>query len=253
MLMDRVWVWGGPTPHWGGTMDKDIAAKGAQYFGAANVAYVYGANNEEMMDTLASFKRVSCPLSRHCRSVEVSDEVTEARVLSELSLSYPNIVGAIIDDLSISQNFPRIAPKMKDIWSALHQANPKLNLYGVVYTRDLDADFGPILPYLDGVNLWVWNPEELQGMESAVQKTKEVFQGKPILMGLFIHNYFVDGHGLAEAPVPMDLIKFQFETAGRLLAEEAIEGIVILGAREIAKHPAEAEWIRDFLKSEFMS
>ncbi len=78
MLIDKVWVWGGPTPHWGGSMDKDTAAKGAQYFGAPNVAYVYGPNDDEMMQTLRSFKRVTCPLSRHCRTVSVADEVAEA-------------------------------------------------------------------------------------------------------------------------------------------------------------------------------
>ncbi len=249
--MDRVWVWGGPTPHWGGSTDKDCAAKGAQYFGAPNVAYVYGPNNDEMMETLRAFKRVTCPLSRHCRSVEVCDEVAEARHLSQLSLKYSNIVGAIIDDLSVSGNFPRIAPAMKDIWQALHAHNPHLKLYGVVYTRDLETDFSPILPYLDGVNLWVWNPQDLKKMKAAIRQTGRVFKSKPILMGLFMHNYFDDGHGTANKPVPMDLMKFQFETAAELLRDNRIEGIVILGAREIAKHPAEAEWIRSFLETEF--
>lgn len=252
MLRDKIWVWGGPTPHWGGSMEKDCAAKGARYFGAPNVVYQYGANTPEMLETLRDFKRVTCPLSRHCRSVEVPDEVEEARAVSRLSLVYPNIVGAIIDDLSCPPNFPRIAAQMKSLWKALHSENPRLMLYGVVYTQDLEAvDYGPIQPYLDGVNLWVWNARDLPGMRGSLEKAKRIFHSKPILMGLFIHDYVADPDDTQRLAVPMDLMKVQFETTADLLRRGELEGMVILGDREIAKHPAEAAWIRDFLQTEF--
>jgi len=250
-LMDKVWVWGGPTREWGGSMEKDCAAKGAQYFGAPNVAYEYGPNNDEMMEPLRSFQRVTCPVSKHCRSVEVEDEVAEARQVSRLSVKYRNIVGAIIDDLSLPDNFNRIEEKMKGLWEALHADNPRLKLYGVVYTEHLEkVNYVPILPYLDGVNLWVWNPQDLKKLKPDLERTKRIFKSKPILLGLFMHNYFVDYADKKMLAVSMDLMKYQFETAAELLRHEQIEGIVILGDREIAKHPAEAEWIRNFLKTE---
>jgi hypothetical protein len=233
-------------------MDKDTAARGARYFGAPNVAYEYGPNTPEILDVLREFKRVTCPLSRHCRSVEVPDEVEEARRVSRLSLAYPNIVGAIIDDLSCPPNFPCIAGQMKALWRSLHVDNPGLKLYGVVYTQDLEAaDYAPILPWLDGVNLWVWNPEDLPKLAADIERTKRIFPGKPILQGLFIHDYVHDPDDSRKLAVPMDAMKYQFETAAGLLRTGKVDGIVILGDREIAKHPAEAEWIRGFLAAEF--
>jgi hypothetical protein len=250
VLMDKVWVWGGPTPLWGGSTEKDCAAQGARYFGAPNVAYQYGLNNEEMMETLRSFKRVLCPVSRHCRSVDVGDEVADARRISQLSCQYPNIVGGIIDDLSMPANFPGIAGKMRDLRAALRADNPNLALYGVVYAHHLETDFTAVLPHLDGVNLWVWNPQDLGKMKAFVQRTQEVFASRPILMGLFMHDYVSDDDGTAKQPVPMDLMKLQFETAAALLRDKQVEGIVILGDREIAKYPAEAEWIRTFIREQ---
>ena len=249
MLIDKVWVWGGPTPLWGGSLEKDCAAKGAQYFGAPNVVYVYGPNNDEMMETLRSFKRVICPVSRHCRSVEVEDETAEARQVGRLSLKYSNIEGAIIDDLSYPGDFQNISDKILEFRQSLRADNPRLKLCGVVYTHHLELDYTPILPHLDVVNLWVWNPQDLVNMKASVQLAKAVFRSKPILMGLFIHNYFDDDPGTNHMPVLMDLVKFQFETAFGLLRDGQVEGIVILGDREIAKHPTQAEWIREFLKA----
>ena len=46
---DNLWVWGGPTPYWGGTMADDTLVKGADYYDARNVVYVYGPTNEKML------------------------------------------------------------------------------------------------------------------------------------------------------------------------------------------------------------
>ena len=251
--MDKVWVWGGPTPLWGGSTAKGGAARGARYFGARNVAYQYGPNNAEMLETFRSFKRVLCPVSRHCRSVDVGDELADARRISRLSRTYRNIVGAVVDDLSMPANFPRIAGKLAALRAALRAANPHLALYGVVYAHHLETDFTAVVPHLDGVNLWVWNPRDLGRMKAFVRQARKVFASKPILMGLFMHDYFSDDEGTARKPVPMKLLKLQFETAAALLRGRQVDGLVILGDREIAKHPAEAEWIRRFLKTEFQT
>ena len=57
---ENVWLWGGPTPSWGGSMDKDTSVKGAEYFGLDNVIYLHGAINEEAMVIHKKCKKLLC-------------------------------------------------------------------------------------------------------------------------------------------------------------------------------------------------
>ena len=38
---ENVWLWGGPTPEWGGSMQPDTLVRNAAYFNAENGVYVY--------------------------------------------------------------------------------------------------------------------------------------------------------------------------------------------------------------------
>ena len=99
---DKLWVWGGPTPSWGGTMADDTLVRGADYFGAENVVYVYGPTNEKMMALHSKYTRMLCQVNSLCRTKGAQGELTEeenAEYLSELSLKYPNITGAMCDEI----------------------------------------------------------------------------------------------------------------------------------------------------------
>ena len=55
---ENVFVWGGPTPSWGGSMDKDASLKAQAFFDLDNVMYVYGPLNREMMDLHKNCKKL---------------------------------------------------------------------------------------------------------------------------------------------------------------------------------------------------
>ena len=57
-LKQDVFVWGGPTQLWGGTMDPDCAVRGMEFFGAENAVYVYGSLNEENLDLHKNCKKL---------------------------------------------------------------------------------------------------------------------------------------------------------------------------------------------------
>ena len=44
---DDLWLWGGPTPEWGGSPDPDTLVKTARYFDAQNGIYVYGPTDRK--------------------------------------------------------------------------------------------------------------------------------------------------------------------------------------------------------------
>jgi len=246
---ENVWLWGGPTPYWGGIMDKDTSVKGAKYFGLDNVVYVYGAINEETMALHKKCKKLLCQLTQISRSpgAQCESNVENAEKLSRLSRKYPNIKGGIIDDLIGNYGYNISRAEVKNTYAALKKHNPALKLYSVVYAHELDLDTIKILaPYIDCVNLWIWRKYELPDLDLIVEKCRAAFPGKEIMMGVFMHDY-----GASDLGMPPKLLEFQLQKARQYLAEGKIHDLVILGDREIAKWPDAARTIKKFLNLQF--
>ncbi len=247
---DDLWLWGGPTPEWGGSMDPDTLVKNAAYFGAKNGVYVYGAINEEMIARQAPMKRVLAMVNKECRAPgqQPESDAECAENLSRLSLKYPNIVGGIMDDMT--SHSPTISPEklaeVAGVSAGLKKHNPALELYGVVYREELGVkDFSPLLPYLDGVNFWFWHQEELLDVLEGVELCRKNFPDKKILLGLFIHDY-----GRLDMGAVPEILLHELKAARQMLADSLIQGLVILGDREILKWPEQAALVKGFLAAQ---
>ena len=172
----------------------------------------------------------------------MTDE-SNAEELSRLSLEFPNIVGAMCDDVSVHFRNVVLPEAFAARSRALKKHNAKLKMYGVVYAQELGRkDFSPILPYLDVVNLWFWNMEEILDYDRYLESCRATFPGKPILQGIFLHDY-----GTSDAGAPPSLLRHQLDKAREYLTRGIVEGVVILGDREIAKWPGSAAAVRDYL------
>lgn len=248
---ENVWVWGGPTPSWGGSMAKDTSLKAAAYFGFENVMYVYGALTRETVGLHRNCGKLICHLGANCRTdgAQVGSDLEEAENLSRLSLEFPNVRGGVLDDMlgNYGTNYSR-----KD-YAAIHEAlkkhNPALELYCVVYTHELDSpEAGLLADCIDRVILWTWCRQNLAELDLNVEKCRARFPGKPIMMGVFMFDY-----GLTALPNDVPTLSFQLSRARKYLSEGKIQDIVILGDREIEKCPAAAKFIRNFFQQEFES
>ena len=51
--------------------------------------------------------------------------------------------------------------------------------------------------------------------------------------------------------MPNDRLAFQLDKARQSIAEGKLAGVIILGDREIAKHPEQAAFVRDYLARHF--
>ena len=230
-------------------MQPDTLVQTAQYFNTQNGVYVYGRTSEEMIALHAGMKNLLAMVTSTCRAPGQQPETDAecAEKLSRLSLKYPNIRGGMMDDMTSAS--PTITPeKIEQVSSVsrnLKKHNPALELFGVVYCHELEKkDFSGILPYLDGVNLWHWYQEELLELENNVELCRANFPGKKILMGLFLHDY-----GTSDAGTLPELLLHQLKGARKLLAEDKIQGLVILGDREILKWPEQAAAVKGFLSA----
>ena len=246
---DNLWVWGGPTPYWGGTMADDTLVKGADYFNAKNVVYVYGPTSEKMLALHAKYKRMLCQVNSNCRTPGAqggaSDE-ENAEYLSRMSLRFPNIAGAMCDDVTLDYLKIILPERFAARYHALKKHNPNLKMYGVVYVHELDQkDFTYILPYMDVVNLWFWHKEEILDFDEKIELCRQKFPGKPIIQGIFLHEY-----GRSDAGNLPELLVYQLDKAREYITKGVMEGVIILGDREIKKWPTSAEAVKNYLMNQ---
>lgn len=245
LTSENVWVWGGPTPSWGGSMADDTLVRGADYFHAENVVYVYGPTTDKMMEIHSKYKRMLCQINANCRTegALANTEEANAELLSLLSLKYKNIVGGMCDDYTTGSHRLLLPERFEKMYSALKKHNAALDLYGVIYVRELgQGKFRLIQPYIDVVNLWHWNKEEILNIDQNIALCQQDFPGKPIILGIFIHDY-----GSSNCGTPSELLIYQIEKAREYVHKEIVEGIIILGDREIKKWPDVAEAIKKHL------
>lgn len=246
---ENVWVWGGPTPSWGGSMAKDAGLKAREYFGFDNVMYVYGALDREMVELHRECGKLICHLGSNCRTKGVRSigDVEEAETLSSLSLEFPNLRGGVVDDMIANCGPNYSIREYRKIYDALHRHNPDLELYAVVYTYELDLPIAKRLSdCIDRVILWTWSAGDLIQLDMNLEKCRLLYPGKKIMMGVFMFDY-----GLTALPNQVAAMEFQLSRARRYLSEGKIQDIVILGDREIEKCPDAAEYIRKFFRDEF--
>lgn len=247
---ENVFVWGGPTPKWGGSMAKDTSIKAKEFFDLDNVMYVYGPLNREMMDLHKDCKKLICHLGRNCRTKDAAMEsdAEEAEFLSKLSLEYPNITGGVVDDMIMNYGKNYSLKEYRAIYEGLHKHNPDLELCSVVYAWELEQEekIKIISEFIDHVILWFWSKTELLNFDVTLEKCRTLFRGKPIMLGIFMFDY-----GAACLPNSPATMNYHLEKARRALADGKIREIVILGDREIEKCPETARFIQEYLQKEF--
>lgn len=245
--LDKVWLWGGPTPYWGGSMAEDILVRTAPYFQVENGVYVYGATDEKTMQIHSGFKKLICQVNSNCRTPGAQGGLTDAEnaeYLSKLSLQFPNITGAICDDLGVKYKDVVPGEPFMEINNSLKKHNPDLKLYGVVYAHELESgkDFSAAAEHLDGINFWFWHIGEVLEYDRYIELCRKIFPGKAILQGIFLHEY-----GISDAGQMPELLIHQLERCRKYLAQGVLEGVILLGSREIRKWPGSAEAVRDYL------
>lgn len=249
------WVWEGQGLNGGVSPSIFGVGEGAEYFGLSRACYMFHPNSHLAMQKLAPLDEVVCDIAKwkwrgaehrggeHWVDSAPAAVRAEAEHVSKLSLTYRNITGAIHDDMVGLVKREGYRPdQYAEIYSALKSANPKLKLWVVIYTHELDPEFwSGFGPYLDVVSLWVWDAKNLHMMDKYLERCREIFPEKPINMGCYLRDY------PSRAPLPMDRVKFQWERVLHHVANGTLDGYSILAAVLIDGHQEQAEWIRDFI------
>lgn len=259
-MRDVGWVWEGQGLDPGVYPSIFGVGEGADFFGVPNVVFLFHPTTELALKKLSRFRSVVCDISkwlfRNCgednygsRSYPDSRFETvsaEARKLSEFSLRYGNVVGAIYDDLKgLMEKEKGGVEQAKAIKAALLEQNPYLHLECVVYAHELeDRKFWePLIPLIDVVSFWVWSYEKLGLLADDIARCREMFPDKPIRMGCYLRDYG------SQQPMPMDSLKHQWSVLAKALDEKTVSGFEILGTVLIDGQLEQATWVRDFIRA----
>jgi hypothetical protein len=263
-LADAGWIWEGQY------LDPDFppsifgVTQGAAYFGLRKTIWMYEPNSEFAMEQMrrldevvlhmipypflhpevtlpdGSRTRASCMYWNNTAAALAE----ESRTIARLSRTHPNISGGLHDDMLGGLRDEKITPSQ---YATVHDAlkeNPKLKLWGIVYTHELDASaWAPFIPFIDVVNLWNWRAKDLVNLDRDITRCREIFPGKPVNLGCYLRDY------PESRAMPMDLLKQQWEHIPKYLADGKITGFSILGAYLIDQHPEQASWVRNFIRA----
>jgi hypothetical protein len=258
-LKDVGWVWEGVAFDPGVEPTIYGVGEGARYFGLNRACFMFHPTNEVALEKLGWLDQVVCDITKwqfremrdeegrvgftHFLSGDPAVTLSEAEKVGRLSRDFRNIAGAIIDDLGgLMKNHGYSPQRLADIHAALKRHNDKLRLWAVVYAHELDPQFwAPYLSYLDVANLWVWKAENLPRLDEYLDRCAEIFQGKPIILGCYLRDY------PTQSPVPLNLLRFEFERICAYMEDGRISGFSILAACLIDQHPEQAALVRCFL------
>jgi len=253
-LRDHGWIWEGQGLDPGVYPSIFGVGEGAEYFGLRKVCYMFHPNDELAMKKLSHLEEVVCDISKwrfkrteggtaNWADSSPDSVKSEARKVSALSTRYPNVKAAIHDDMKGLVEKEGFGPeRYAEVYGALRSANPGLKLWSVVYSHELDGGYWRgFMPYIDVVNLWVWNARDLTGLDEYIERTREIFARKPIVVGCYLRNY------PERSPVPMDMLKHQWNVVKSAIEDGRILGFSILGTVLIDGHQEQANWIRDFI------
>ncbi|MGQ9732084.1 MAG: hypothetical protein ACUVX8_12525 [Candidatus Zipacnadales bacterium] len=256
-LRDVGWVWEGQGIYPGVPPSIFGVGEGCEYFGLSRAVYMFHPNTALAMRKLAHLDEVVCDISKWkwrwseeggvALWVDGSAEAVtrEAETVNRLACEFPHVTGAFHDDMLGLVRREGITPEQyADVYAALKRDRPDLKLWAVVYTHELEAEeWAGFEPYIDVVNLWVWGAEKLPHLEEYLTRCRECFPRKPLNMGCYLRDY------PASAPVPMDLLKLQWEIMLRHLQAGTLDGFSILATVLIDGHQEQAEWVRQFIEA----
>ena len=256
-LADIGWVWEGQGLDPG--VDPSVLGigDGCEFLGLSRANYIFHPNTDFALSRLSWLDEVTCDISKwkfkdspaggaeHWVDAAPESLLAEAALVSDLATRFPNITGAFHDDmLGLVRRDGTTPEQYGEIYAAVRSKRDDLKLWSVVYTHEFEAEeWASFAQYMDVVNLWVWNAENLRSLDEYVPQCRELFPGKPLILGFYLRDY------PTVAPVPLELVKVECEALLRHVAAGTLDGFNILSANLIDGHLENATWIRDFIRA----
>ncbi|MBN1917391.1 MAG: hypothetical protein JW889_05740 [Verrucomicrobia bacterium] len=252
-VRDRFWIWGHEagshtTEEWGVPEPSRITpVEGAFYMGVPNVILVrYGGKPEP------PYHQCAVPY-RALRSVVWSivgaggktDAADRAHVL-DLARELPNMSGVMMDDFFHDKpgekGFGMLSlDEVRALRRQLVLPDRQLDLWAVIYDRQLTLPLGEHLSLCDKVTQWFWRAAELEHLEQTFDQLEALAPQPAKLLGCYMFDYG------ERRPMPLDLLEYECETGLKWLREGRIEGMIFLATCICDLDLEAVEWTRRWI------
>ena len=240
-IRDRLWLWG---------MKVNVLQESASYallgfgtstmttegaIGRTGITNVLMAGGLELdqatLDSMPSARRVIAKWSLHSHSddgelyVDYDGCVAALRKAKQVAAHDPRIDSYLIDDFSTGSIAAGAEPAHLARLQAVNATEfPRLPLLCTLYEMTLeDERLWACLPYFAGYLSPLWHAADIDNLPAYVARISELTGGKPQLVCIYLYDF---GN---EKLLSHDLMQRQLDVAERLLREERVMGVCILG------------------------
>jgi hypothetical protein len=156
----------------------------------------------------------------------------ERRDVLAMARKIPNIVGVFMDDFFTDNRSGKLASltldQIRDVQKQLKSSSKKLDLYVVLYTRQLIPELRDYLNLIDVVTLWTWETAELANLEANLASLEKLAPTSRKILGCYTADYDPKRTPWWTA-LPVPTMQRQCETGLKWLREGRIDGICIYG------------------------
>ena len=163
--------------------------------------------------------------------------------VTDLATRHPNVTGVYMDDFIRKEGDGALTPEdLQKIRPRLQVGGRRLDLWVVVYIRQLDLPIAPLLEQCDIVNLWTWNSEQLVDLEQNLERLETLKPGGRVSLGCYLWDF----HN--QRPVTVKDMEHQCSLGLKWLQEGRIESISFL-ANTVMDIGSEAPgWTRSWIR-----
>ncbi len=229
-LKKKLWLWGqlpggyanaGYGLPVGNTMDP---LEGLSYLGIENLCRVKLASEEN--NSFLDDPWLGEPAQKLCLSLIGADEDVPKDDLDDiltLAQKDTRVVSAVIDDFISEKRMQVFTPDVLNNYANKlhHTLNRKLELWSVLYEKDIAITPVDRARIFDVTTFWTWYGENLLNYKQNFEKISDVIDGKRLMLGIYMYDF---GN---KRPLADDVMKQQLDFVGEKLSGGEIEGAII--------------------------
>lgn len=252
-VRDKFWIWGHEagshtSEEWGVPEPSRITpVEGAHYMGVPNVILVrYNGKPAALYHQCAvPYRSLGKVVWSIVGAGGVTDAADRAHVL-DLARELPNMSGVMMDDFFHDEPGPKgfgalSLDEIRALRRQLKFPDRRLDLWSVIYDRQLTLPLGEHLDLCDKVSFWFWRAAELAHLDESFEQLEALAPRPGKVLGCYMFDYG------EKRPMPLDLLEHECETGLKWLREGRIEGMIFLATCICDLDLEAVEWARRWI------
>jgi len=249
-VRDRLWLWSHVADSYSGKYNlpgrsRITPTEAAHYMGIPNVFMI-------QRDGLPQppFDQYAVPFESLRELVwsivsaggEVSPEEQEA--VLDLAFKNPTISGVVMDDFFVPKGKPGAMhlEQLRELCARLRNPAKKLDLWVVLYERELERDIAVYLDLCDVIQFWTWHGKNIKNLAENFEAAQELAPGKRMALGLYWWD-FGD-----KKPLPISAMEHQCELGLEWLRTGQIEAMIFCGSWLCDRGLDPVVWTREWIR-----